>query len=396
MVEIAVRWQLNRHVDAVVAAKMGNVVAATSSLNGSDWDGQVLGLTSDGTTEADFLVECGISDLCSSGEGHFIAACDDGLIRVIHKEGVLPLPGGHNDCATSIAMASGREKLVVSGGMDATVMLWDLDTPDRPSKFECHSDGINSIEWMGSSILTSSSDGSYAIWDLRDRKIKPQVKVNDQLIEWMGSSILTSSSDGSYAIWDLRDRKIKPQVKVNVGAIVYAATSENSDKVVLSTEHCDILAYDSRMTQPEPLWTLTKLTAPARRLKTSPHDSSILAAGTDEPSTVIVDTTDGGIKKELYHHKDFVRGVAWNPETPRVLYCGSWDKTVSMVKLDLNHPAKLSLYHEIQQRGGASPRDRRSNLAATLTPAGQPGRRPDSYGSRMPEAYALNATFEHG
>jgi len=149
----------------------------------------------------------------------------------------------------------------------------------------------------------------------------------------MGSSILTSSSDGSYAIWDLRDRKIKPQVKVNVGAIVYAATSENSDKVVLSTEHCDILAYDSRMTQPEPLWTLTKLTAPARRLKTSPHDSSILAAGTDEPSTVIVDTTDGGIKKELYHHKDFVRGVAWNPETPRVLYCGSWDKTVSMVKL---------------------------------------------------------------
>lgn len=56
MVEIAVRWQLNRHVDAVVAAKMGNVVAATSSLNGSDWDGQVLGLTSDGTTEADFLV----------------------------------------------------------------------------------------------------------------------------------------------------------------------------------------------------------------------------------------------------------------------------------------------------------------------------------------------------
>uniref|UniRef100_A0A7S3A2P4 Uncharacterized protein n=1 Tax=Rhodosorus marinus TaxID=101924 RepID=A0A7S3A2P4_9RHOD len=142
MVEIAVRWQLNRHVDAVVAAKMGNVVAATSSLNGSDWDGQVLGLTSDGTTEADFLVECGISDLCSSGEGHFIAACDDGLIRVIHKEGVLPLPGGHNDCATSIAMASGREKLVVSGGMDATVMLWDLDTPDRPSKFECHSDGV--------------------------------------------------------------------------------------------------------------------------------------------------------------------------------------------------------------------------------------------------------------
>ncbi|KAJ8906402.1 hypothetical protein NDN08_002895 [Rhodosorus marinus] len=296
MVEIAVRWQLNRHVDAVVAAKMGNVVAATSSLNGSDWDGQVLGLTSDGTTEADFMVECGISDLCSSGEGHFIAACDDGLIRVIHKEGVLPLPGGHNDCATSISMASGREKLVVSGGMDATVMLWDLDTPDRPSKFECHSDGINSIEWMGSSILTSSSDGSYAIWDLRDRKLKPQVKVN-------------------------------------VGAIVYAATSENSDKVVLSTEQCDILAYDSRMTQPEPLWTLTKLTAPARRLKTSPHDPSTLAAGTDEPSTVIVDTTDGGIKKELYHHKDFVRGVAWNPETPGVLYCGSWDKTVSMVKM---------------------------------------------------------------
>lgn len=56
MGQVTTTWQLNRHVDAVVAATKGNIVAATSSLTGSTWDGQVLGLMSNGTTEAEFKV----------------------------------------------------------------------------------------------------------------------------------------------------------------------------------------------------------------------------------------------------------------------------------------------------------------------------------------------------
>lgn len=84
-----------------------------------------------------------MSDLCTAEKGHFIAACDDGTLRVIHMDGVLALPSGHNDCATSIAMAPGSEKLVASGGLDSAVLVWDLDEPQKkPARFEGHKDAV--------------------------------------------------------------------------------------------------------------------------------------------------------------------------------------------------------------------------------------------------------------
>mmetsp|Transcript_11629 Transcript_11629/g.35516 ORF Transcript_11629/g.35516 Transcript_11629/m.35516 type:complete len:301 (-) Transcript_11629:37-939(-) len=300
MAVVATTWQLNRHVDAVVAATMGNVVAATSRLTGSIWDGQVLGLMSNGTTEAEFKVECGMSDLCTAGEGHFIAACDDGSLRVIHMDGVLPLPSGHNDCATSIGMAAGQEKLVASGGLDAAVMLWDLDEPQKkPHRFEGHKDAVNSVEWVGNSLLTSSSDGTAVMWDLRE---KP---------------------------W-------KPAMTINVGGIVYTASATASgSRIILSTEHCDISAYDARMGASSQIWRISTLAGPARRVRICPHSDSLCAAGTDSPSTIVFDTNSGTITSELFHHTDFVRGIAWNPETRGVLYSGSWDKTVSIINLQV-------------------------------------------------------------
>eukprot|EP00184_Porphyridium_aerugineum_P000375 CAMPEP_0184702282 /NCGR_PEP_ID=MMETSP0313-20130426/23509_1 /TAXON_ID=2792 /ORGANISM="Porphyridium aerugineum, Strain SAG 1380-2" /LENGTH=89 /DNA_ID=CAMNT_0027162673 /DNA_START=36 /DNA_END=301 /DNA_ORIENTATION=- len=88
MTQVMQEWRLHRFVDAVVSAGDGNVVAATSNLTGSIWDGRVFGISGKGSIEAEIELECGITDLCEMEmEGQFLSACDDGTIRVFHLGG---------------------------------------------------------------------------------------------------------------------------------------------------------------------------------------------------------------------------------------------------------------------------------------------------------------------
>lgn len=177
-------------------------------------------------------------------------------------------------------------------------------------------------------------------WNERDDSLTKRCRSfgHEQVnsVEWVDRSLLSASSDGTTSLWDVRERPWKASLTIDVGAIVYSATATSSSKIVLSTVNCDIIAYDYRAGgSANSLWKIDTLLGPARRIKTSPHDDHICAAGTDSPSTLVFDSNSGTILSELVHHTDFVRGIAWNPETRGILYCGSWDKTVSMVKLKL-------------------------------------------------------------
>lgn len=66
------------------------------------------------------------------------AGLDDGSVRVVHSGGVLPLPGGHSDAVTAVAVSK-TKKLVASSGRDRAVLCWNLNEPaNDPLRFEGH------------------------------------------------------------------------------------------------------------------------------------------------------------------------------------------------------------------------------------------------------------------
>jgi WD40 repeat protein len=287
------KWQIGRHVDAVVSAGGGNAVAATSALTGSVWDGRVHGLMGTGQIEAEIEVDVGIADLCCLDEGQFIAGLDDGSVRVVHSGGVLPLPGGHSDSVTAVAVSK-EKKLVASSGRDRAVLCWNLNEPaNDPMRFEGHIDSVNSVDWNGA-----------------------------------GDNLLTASSDGMACVWDERMKAWKAAITIPTGLHVYAAVfASGGSSVVLSTEMMDVAAFDIRASA-KPVWREGGYKGVATCLRTSLHDSNIVGVASDCPAVTLLDVKTGGKIAQSFHHTDYVRSIAWDAQSSRRLFTGSWDKSV--------------------------------------------------------------------
>lgn len=294
------RWQLSRYVDAVVSAGNGNAVAATSALTGSVWDGRVHGLMGAGQIEAEIEVDTGIADLCCLDEGQFIAGADDGSVRVVHSGGVLPLPGGHNSTVMSVAVTT-EKKMIASGGHDRAVLCWNLNEPsNEPMRFEGHIDSVNSVDW--------TKDGDH---------------------------LLTASSDGMACVWDERQRQWQAAITIPTGLHIYSAVfATGGTTVVMSTEMMDITAFDIRASA-KPIWRKGGYKGVTHCLRASPHDDSIVAVASNCPAVTLIDVTSGKTHARSYHHTDYVRSVAWDPQEPTRLFSGSWDKTVTELSVTL-------------------------------------------------------------
>lgn len=294
------KWQLSRHVDAVVSAGNGNAVAATSALTGSVWDGRVHGLMGAGQIEAEIEVDTGISDLCCLDEGQFIAGCDDGSVRVVHSGGVLPLPGGHNATVTSVSVTAER-KMIASGGHDRAVLCWNLNEPSNdPMRFEGHIDAVNSVDWNTA-----------------------------------GDHLLTASSDGMGCVWDERQAHWQAAITIPTGLHVYSAVfAAASSTVVMSTEMMDIAAFDIRASA-KPVWRKGGYKGVAHCLRTSPNNDSIVAIASNCPAVTLVDVASGKTLARSFHHTDYVRSVAWDPQAESRLFSGSWDKSVAELTVNL-------------------------------------------------------------
>lgn len=294
------KWQLSRHVDAVVSAGGGNAVAATSQLTSSVWDGRVHGLMGAGQIEAEIEVDTGIADLCCLDEGQFIAGADDGSVRVVHSGGVLQLPGGHNANVASVAV-SAEKKLVASGGHDRAVLCWNLNEPsNEPMRFEGHIDAVNSVDWNNA-----------------------------------GDNLLTASSDGMGCVWDERQSRWQAAITIPTGLHVYSAVFASAGStVVMSTEMMDIVAFDIRASA-KPVWRKGGYKGVAHCLRTSPHKENIVAVASNCPGVAVIDVSSGKTLGKIFHHTDYVRSVAWDPQAEGRLFSGSWDKSVVELAVSL-------------------------------------------------------------
>lgn len=246
-----------------------------------------------GQIEAEIEVSVGIADLCCLDEGQFIAGLDDGGVQVVHSGGVLPLPGGHADSVTAVAVSK-EKKLVASSGRDKAVLCWNLNAPsDDPMRFEGHSDSVNSVDW-----------------------------------NVMSGNLLTASSDGMACVWDERDKLWRSAVTIPTGLHIYSAVFASSGNIVLlSTEMMDVLAFDIRSSA-KYLWREMGFSGVAHCLRTSLHDSNLVGVASDCPAVTLMDVKTGQKVAQSFHHTDYVRSIAWDAQDSRRLFTGSWDKSV--------------------------------------------------------------------
>jgi WD40 repeat protein len=115
---------------------------------------------------------------------------------------------GHNGEVRSLAISSdGRFGL--SGGVDSSMRLWDLDTGKELKSFRGHTKQIWAVAFVpgGKHLLSASWDGTVRIWDEATgslvRSISHPLDVNGVAVSRDGKWMLTGCDDKCMRLWDL-------------------------------------------------------------------------------------------------------------------------------------------------------------------------------------------------
>ena len=121
---------------------------------------------------------------------------------------------GHSDRVTSLVF-SPTKKQVLSGSLDKTIRLWDLDQKKEIQCFKGHKSGVLSVALSPDEkyVLSGSRDKSARLWDVQTGKLIWQFPHKDKVlcVEFtnMGKEVFTVSQDGLARILDRATGKQK-------------------------------------------------------------------------------------------------------------------------------------------------------------------------------------------
>ncbi len=115
----------------------------------------------------------GVFALAFSPDSHLIATGGaDAIIRYWDVDTGIPVSTsiGHGKTVTSLAFSPDGTQLV-SGSSDWTVKLWDVESGNNIRTFSGHTDAVNAVAFTpdGSHVVSASSDSSVRIWNIEDR-----------------------------------------------------------------------------------------------------------------------------------------------------------------------------------------------------------------------------------
>jgi WD40 repeat protein len=116
---------------------------------------------------------------------------------------------GHKARPMSFAF-SGNGRRALSGGMDATVRLWDLDQKRLLRTFDKHASWVRGVDFVGETSLAISGDnnGRVLLWNTRDGQLIHEFRGHEAVVYSMmashsGRLAVSTSDDRTVRVWNL-------------------------------------------------------------------------------------------------------------------------------------------------------------------------------------------------
>lgn len=101
-------------------------------------------------------------------------------------------------------------RMLLSGGDDATLRIWDLDSSSCLMVLEGHKDSIRALvtDWQGSLALSASDDNSLRLWDLKNGQCLEVLEGHKDWVcavstDWSQMRALSGSRDMTLRLWAL-------------------------------------------------------------------------------------------------------------------------------------------------------------------------------------------------
>jgi WD40 repeat protein len=179
---------------------------------------------------------------------------DDGLLKLwdVTRDEPIQTFVGHSDSVSSAAFSS-DDTMIVSGSADNSIRLWDTNTGELLRIFEGHLESVNSVALSpdGTQVVSGSSDGTVRLWDAKSSELlhiyEGKTLFDDQknyvgtvtftpdsknvLAEISGYSILSQTGLKHIYIWNLATHELS--LETPISALVNSVVLSPDGKMIL-------------------------------------------------------------------------------------------------------------------------------------------------------------------
>ena len=329
-----------------------------------------------------------IRSIVISPDEHLISSGDDGSIRFWIEGKCLRTIMAHQKPVWTIAI-SPNGSLIASGSVDNTVKLWDR-TGVHLATLQ-HQGAVSRVAFSNNGIYlaTASYDRTVRIWDISSKRQLKTLPHNDwvQSLVFVGDSLITCSRDRQIRYWNVNTERVENTIDSYSNGIWAIAVSPDSKQIASTNDEQTIqlwnvasnkiervlrghaksiwsvaYSYDSRFLASASddctvrIW--NKLTGRLYRtiqgnswfwtVAFDPNDSSILATAGANSSIQFWNINTGKVVKTFNGHTDIIRQIAFDSEGRYLASCGL-DSTARVWQINtgecvsiFNHPSPVS------------------------------------------------------
>jgi DNA-binding beta-propeller fold protein YncE len=252
---------------------------------------------------------------------------------------------GHTDEVYSVAFyPNGR--YVLSGSMDHTIRLWDIESGREVRCFRGHTQGVESVVFSsdGYRALSGSCDDTVRLWDIETerelRRIIVPSGARSIAISPNGHRVLSGGFDGTVRLWDIETGKELLQFEVCDGI--------PADCVVFSPDGRSCVVAQCYDPPSISLWDLESgrnvrsFGDPGFSVAFSPDGRWVLAASFGDGGS-LWDPNTGRKIGSFGDHPGLIYCVAFSPDGRRALSCSGTDDLLEEYRKDLERDNTVRL-----------------------------------------------------
>ncbi len=164
----------------------------------------------------------------------------------------------HDTAADALAFViTEKGPVLISGGRDLAVKMWDLDTFERVRTYRGQRDAVSAVAASagGKTVASAGVDGKLRIWSARSTRLLRSLsghngRANAIVFAPSGDVIASAGDDGKVRVWDYNRRRTPKTLPSHTGAVTAIAFSPDGQRIASAGDDGMVRIWDNPVFKP--------------------------------------------------------------------------------------------------------------------------------------------------